>query len=100
MNDSMPISMNYFEKERFEMLKTINHLLIKKGGKLTNIDITIVCELPKISKYKAKMRETLAKILNISESRVNIKATTTEKLGFVGREEGISAYSTCLIYKL
>jgi len=73
------------------MLKTINHLLIKKGGRLINIDITVVCELPKISKYKPKMRETLAKILNIAPTRVNIKATTTEKLGFLGRSEGLAA---------
>jgi 2-C-methyl-D-erythritol 4-phosphate cytidylyltransferase/2-C-methyl-D-erythritol 2,4-cyclodiphosphate synthase len=74
-----------------EMLKTVNHLLIKKGGRLVNIDITVVCELPKISKHKQKMRETLAKILNISPTRVNIKATTTEKLGFLGRSEGLAA---------
>ncbi len=74
-----------------EMLKHIDHILKKKGAEVVNIDITVICENPKISKLKDKMRENLAKILNISKNRINIKATTTEKLGFLGRGEGIAA---------
>jgi len=74
-----------------EMLKTINHLLVKKGGKIINIDITVICEKPKLSKLKNEMSEVLAKILNINKNRVNVKATTTEKLGFLGRAEGLAA---------
>lgn len=78
-----------------EMLKTINHLARKKGAKIINIDLTIVCEKPKISKHKKAMAESLANILNIQASRINVKATTTEKLGFLGREEGIAAQAIC-----
>ena len=74
-----------------EMLKIVNHLLVKKGGKIINVDITIICEKPKISKFKKEMGEALAKVLNISKNRVNVKATTTEKLGFLGRSEGLAA---------
>jgi 2-C-methyl-D-erythritol 4-phosphate cytidylyltransferase/2-C-methyl-D-erythritol 2,4-cyclodiphosphate synthase len=74
-----------------EMLKIVAHLLKKKGATILNIDLTLICEKPRISQHKQKMKENLAKILNISAARVNVKATTTEKLGFLGRAEGISA---------
>jgi len=74
-----------------EMLKIVNHLLVKKGGKIINADITIICEKPQISKFKKEMEEALAKVLSISKNRVNVKATTTEKLGFLGRSEGLAA---------
>ena len=74
-----------------EMLKTVSHLLIKKGASIINLDVTIICEKPTISKFKDQMKESLANVLNISQSRVNVKATTTEKLGFLGRQEGIAA---------
>ena len=57
---------------------------------INNIDITLICEKPKISSYKKKMKKVIASILDIKENIINIKATTTEKLGFLGREEGIS----------
>lgn len=80
-----------------EMLKTINHLLKKKGGTILNLDLTLICEKPKISKFKNQMKKSLAEVLGISATRVNVKATTTEKLGFLGREEGIAAQASCLI---
>lgn len=81
-----------------EMLKMANHLLKKKGGTILNLDITIICEKPKISKFKKQMKVELAKVLGISESRVNVKATTTEKLGFLGREEGIAAQAVVSVW--
>jgi 2-C-methyl-D-erythritol 4-phosphate cytidylyltransferase/2-C-methyl-D-erythritol 2,4-cyclodiphosphate synthase len=81
-----------------EMLKTVNHLLKKKGGTILNLDITVICEKPKISKFKKQMKMELAKVLGISESRVNVKATTTEKLGFLGREEGIAAQAAASVW--
>ena len=78
-----------------EMLKHVNHLLRKKGAKIINLDLTIICEEPKISKYKIKIKESLAKVLNIDPSRINVKATTTEKLGFLGRKEGIASEAIC-----
>lgn len=74
-----------------EMLKIINSLLKKKSAKLINLDVTIICEKPKILKYKTSMQEQLAQILEVEKSRISVKATTTEKLGFLGRSEGIAA---------
>jgi 2-C-methyl-D-erythritol 4-phosphate cytidylyltransferase/2-C-methyl-D-erythritol 2,4-cyclodiphosphate synthase len=72
------------------MLKKINDLVISKGGSVVNIDLTIICERPKILKFKEKMKHELSSILNISINKINIKATTTEKLGFIGRSEGLA----------
>ncbi len=66
-------------------------LLHNKGGKIINIDLTLICERPKIGEYRPAIIKRLAEILEISEQRINIKATTTEKLGFTGRSEGIAA---------
>ncbi len=74
-----------------EMLKIINDLLKKRSARLINLDITIICEKPKILKHKERMKEALAEILGISKTRINVKATTTEQLGFLGRGEGIAA---------
>ncbi len=81
-----------------EMLKIVKHLLVKKGATILNLDVTIICEKPKISKFKKQMEMELAKVLGITESRVNIKATTTEKLGFLGREEGIAAQAVASVW--
>ncbi|MEZ7845622.1 MAG: bifunctional 2-C-methyl-D-erythritol 4-phosphate cytidylyltransferase/2-C-methyl-D-erythritol 2,4-cyclodiphosphate synthase [Rhodospirillales bacterium] len=66
-------------------------LIDSKGGRIVNVDITMMCEAPKVGPYRLLMRERVATILKISPSRVNVKATTTEKLGFTGRGEGIAA---------
>lgn len=68
-----------------------------RQGILTHVDLTLVCEQPKITPHKNKMRSRLAEILQITEDRVNIKATTTEGLGFAGRKEGIAAYAVATI---
>ena len=80
-----------------EMLKQVNHLIRKKGAKIINIDLIIICEKPKISKHKIQMEEALAAVLNIDKNRINVKATTTEKLGFLGRGEGIAAQAICSV---
>lgn len=72
----------------------VNHaveLVREKGGEIVNADITLICEQPKIGPYKAAMRERVAALLGIEETRLNVKATTTEGLGFTGRDEGIAA---------
>ena len=81
-----------------EMLRIVDSLLKKKGGKILNLDLIIICENPKISQYKKAMRAEIATVLNIEESRVNIKATTTEKLGFTGRGEGIASQATVSVW--
>nr|MCH9765719.1 2-C-methyl-D-erythritol 2,4-cyclodiphosphate synthase [Alphaproteobacteria bacterium] len=67
------------------------------SGKLSNIDLTLICEEPKIGPHRPAMRESIAKICNISEGRVSVKATTSEKLGFTGRKEGIAALASVLV---
>ncbi len=72
-----------------ELLKRVVIKINNFGFVIVNVDITIAAEKPRVGKYKLAMRKTLASILNIDSSRVNIKATTTEKLGFIGRGEGV-----------
>lgn len=74
-------------------------LIAGKGYKIGNIDATVCAERPKLKAHIPDMQKTLAGVMGIDEDDVSIKATTTEKLGFTGREEGISAYATVLIVK-
>ena len=67
------------------------------NAKIINVDITIVAEKPKLMDHKQEMKTRVAKMLSISETRVNIKATTSEKMGFIGRKEGLSASAICTI---
>ena len=69
------------------------------GYKVGNIDATICAERPKLKAHIPLMQETMANVMGIDVDDISIKATTTEKLGFTGREEGISAYATVLIEK-
>lgn len=79
------------------LLEKTFRLIADKGYSVSNIDCTICLQKPKINPYIPEMKEVISKILQIDLEDVSIKATTTEKLGFVGREEGISAYCVCLI---
>ncbi len=81
------------------LLKKTIDLIATKGYRLGNIDATICAERPKINPHVEAMRACLAKVMDTDEENISIKATTTEKLGFTGREEGISAYATVLIEK-
>jgi len=72
-----------------KLLRLVVQKLHHYGFTIINIDITIAAQQPRIGKYKSQMREVLSKILNCDQQRVNIKATTTEKLGFIGRSEGV-----------
>ena len=81
------------------LLKKTVDLIATKGYRLRNVDATICAERPKINPHVEAMKACLAKVMNTDEDNISIKATTTEKLGFTGREEGISAYATVLIEK-
>ena len=70
-----------------------------KGYTVGNVDATIVAQMPKLAPYIAQMRENIAAALGADPERINVKATTTEELGFAGREEGIAAYSVALMEK-
>ena len=81
------------------LLGRVNNLLQENGWQIGNIDSVICLQKPKINPYIPAMKEKLAFVLEIDEEDISIKATTTEKLGFVGREEGVAAMATVLIYK-
>ena len=81
------------------LLKKTIDLIATKGYRLGNIDATICAERPKINPHVEAMKACLAKAMSTDEDNISIKATTTEKLGFTGREEGMSAYATVLIEK-
>ena len=81
------------------LLKKTIDLIATKGYRLGNIDATICAERPKINPDVEAMKACLAKVMSTDEDYISIKATTTEKLGFTGREEGMSAYATVLIEK-
>lgn len=78
-------------------LKHAASLVGSRGGLINNVDVTLICEAPKISPYSDEMRVRIAEILELDVSRVSVKATTTERLGFTGRGEGISAMATATI---
>ena len=77
--------------------KNIDSKMREAGYELGNIDATVAAERPKLNPHIPLMKKTLAEVMNVDEEDISIKATTTEKLGFTGRQEGISAYATVLI---
>lgn len=83
-----------------ELLKHVLALLKTRGYSVVNIDSTVICELPKLSPYTEQMRTNIAQDCNVEIDAINVKATTTEKLGFTGRGEGIAAEAVCLIQKV
>ena len=81
------------------LLGRVTELIAREGYAVVNVDITIALQAPKIGPYIQEMRECLAKVMGIPADRVSVKATTTERLGFEGREEGCSAYAVALVGK-
>lgn len=87
----------YKGADSLKLLSQVKNLLSDKGYQIGNIDATIVAQRPKLADFIPQMCEKCAEILAVDENTINIKATTTEHLGFEGRGEGISAYAVCLI---
>ncbi|MCC6962096.1 MAG: 2-C-methyl-D-erythritol 2,4-cyclodiphosphate synthase [candidate division Zixibacteria bacterium] len=81
------------------LLNRVVEILRSDGWALVNADITIICEQPKIAPYVDKMRANIARVCRIDDDAVSIKATTTERLGFTGREEGIAAMAVALVQR-
>jgi 2-C-methyl-D-erythritol 2,4-cyclodiphosphate synthase len=81
------------------LLQRTYNLINNEGYKVVNVDTTLTLEAPKIKPYVSQMQEVIADILQVTIKDVSIKATTTEKMGFVGREEGVVAYATALLQK-
>ena len=82
------------------LLRRVRELLEEKGYKPGNVDLTIMAQAPKLFDHIPVMRERIAADLNIDLDALSVKATTTEKLGFTGRGEGVAAFATALIYKV
>jgi 2-C-methyl-D-erythritol 2,4-cyclodiphosphate synthase len=81
------------------LLQRTAELIAAEGYQVVNIDATLCLEAPKIKPYVPEMQSTIAAILGLTDRDVSIKATTTEKMGFVGRGEGLVAYANCLLIK-
>ena len=82
-----------------EFLKHAVQLAIGKGFQINNVDCTIICEHPKIGPLSGEMRASISKIMGLEINRISVKATTSEKLGFTGREEGIASIATATVSK-
>ena len=80
-------------------LGKVNELVLEKMFKISNIDSTVVMERPKLKNYILEIRKSIASILRININQVSVKATTSEKLGFVGNEEGVKAFATVLLFE-
>lgn len=90
----------YKDISSINLLKRCKEILDEEKYEIGNIDSLIFAQEPKISPYKQEMKQSIAKALGMDTSLINIKATTTERLGFIGKKEGISAQCTLLIYPL
>ncbi|MBQ7792125.1 MAG: 2-C-methyl-D-erythritol 2,4-cyclodiphosphate synthase [Clostridia bacterium] len=82
------------------LLKKVKELILEKGYGVGNIDATVCAQKPKLLPYIERMRQKISDVLETDLGNISVKATTTEKLGFVGQEEGISSYAVCLLKPL
>ena len=82
-----------------KLLAQVNQVINKAGYSVVNIDVALLAEEPKLTPYKAQMKANIAKELKLDSNLVNIKATTNEGLGFIGKKEGIAAYAVVLLEK-
>lgn len=82
------------------LLRRVAEMLAEAGYAIGNVDVTVIAQAPRLSPYIGQMVETVASDLGIAVDRVSVKATTTERLGFTGRGEGIASTAVALIYKL
>ncbi len=80
-------------------LKDVTRMLSEHGWKVENVDCTLCLESPKVNPHIPEMKKVLAPLMNIAEEDISIKATTAERLGYIGREEGVNAYAVALIKK-
>lgn len=90
---------SYLNISSMELLRRTLELIGQKGYRVNNVDCTIAAQAPKLAGYIPEMSANLAKCMNIDEDDISIKATTTEKLGFTGRKEGIAAFAVATIFR-
>ncbi len=89
----------YKDADSLLLLKEVADVLKKDGYSIVNIDATLIAQRPKMRPHIEKMRMNIASVCDVTVDCINVKATTEEKLGFTGREEGISAHAVCIIQK-
>ena len=87
----------YKGADSLELLKIVGQKVAAKGYRVSNIDVTMIAQKPKLKQYIPQMMENIANAVGIDVSRVNVKATTEEKLGFTGTGEGMSCHAVCLL---
>lgn len=87
----------YKDADSLKLLAAVAAFVRERGFDIIDVDSVIACQAPKLSPYRERMRENLAAAMGLPVDAVGVKATTTERLGFEGREEGITAYATCLV---
>ena len=92
-----PSDARWKDADSLDFLRHCIALIRERGWKIGNADITVLCERPKVGPYSQAMRETIATACGVAIDAISVKATTTEKLGFTGREEGIAAEAVCLL---
>lgn len=95
-----PTDMRYKGIDSKILLREVCALVRTKGYEIGNIDATVAAERPKLNPHIPAMRACMAEVMGITEEQISLKATTTERLGFTGREEGMSAYATALVYAI
>jgi 2-C-methyl-D-erythritol 2,4-cyclodiphosphate synthase len=88
---------NYLDIDSRVLLRKVFGMVVEEGYRLVNADVTVVAQAPRLAAYIGEMREYISSDLQVSADQVNIKATTTEQLGFTGRGEGIAAFAVVLI---
>lgn len=82
------------------LLTRVYQQVLNKGFRLGNLDVTIIAQAPVLSPHIPSMCKRVAEVMEVSDDKINIKATTTERLGYIGREEGIAAHSVVIVYKV
>lgn len=89
----------YEGADSIELLGRVAALAAKKGFEIVDSDCTVAAQVPKLGPYREQMRENMARAMGVPVDSVGVKATTTERLGFVGRKEGIAAWAVCILRK-
>lgn len=89
----------YEGADSIELLRRVAALAAKKGFEIVDCDCTVAAQAPKLGPYREQMRENMARAMGVAVDSVGVKATTTERLGFVGRKEGIAAWAVCILQK-
>lgn len=91
---------NFLNADSMKLLQKVCQVIAENGYKIGNVDATVIAQRPKLKDYIVQMRENIANTCSVDISQISVKATTEEKLGFTGRQEGISAHAVCLLENL